>query len=66
MQSSGKFAGKRFVDQSVDFDAAFAAKGFGNDPDTEMALAFRTVAGVALVKMRLVDYLKSSRTKSIG
>jgi hypothetical protein len=66
MQSFGKFLGKRSVYQSVHRNAAFPAKGFGNDPDTEMGFTLRTMASMALVKVRLVDYLKNRRTKSIG
>jgi hypothetical protein len=66
MQPSGEFVDKGRIDHAMGLNPAPVAKSLGDDPDTKMRLAFRTVAEVALVKVRFVDYLKSNRTKSLG
>jgi hypothetical protein len=66
MEPMGEVGADRFVDHAVDFDAALAAKGLCDNLYAEMGLPLRARAGVALVPVGLVDYLKPRGRKSLG
>jgi hypothetical protein len=58
---AGQFVGESGIYHPVAFDPAFPGKGFGDDVDPEMRLAFGPVPGVTFVEMRLVDHRQTFR-----
>src|SRR5262245_18984337 len=66
MQPAGEFRPERRVDHPVRLDPALAAKCLCDNPHPEMRLALRPVAGMTLVPVGLVDYLKLAGRKSLG
>ena len=66
MKAARKFRTERRIDQAVGLDPILTTKGFCDNPHPKVGLALGTVAGVALVPVGLVDYLKCRRGKSLG
>ena len=54
MDGSGELVGEDLVDHPVPLDPALALEGPGYDVDTKMCLSFRTVAGMARMKVGFV------------
>lgn len=54
MYAAGKFLRQRCIDHPMPLQAALSAEGFGHNIKTEMRFAAGTVAGMALVTVRLI------------
>ena len=66
METGGELGREGLVDAPMDLDPANALEGSGSDDNPEMGLAAGPCAGVSLVAVGLVDYLKLCRPESFG
>ena len=60
-----KFLRKRLIDQTVPLDPALPREGRRHNIDPEMGLAFRPMAGMPSVEVRLVDDPERLRAEGI-
>jgi len=54
MHAAGKLLRQRGIDHAMPLQAALSAEGFGHNIKTEVCFAAGTVAGMALVTVRLI------------
>jgi hypothetical protein len=66
MHGTGKFTCKRRIYHAVALDPALSFEGLRHDIHTEMRLAPRPVAGVALMQMGLVFHLQAFGKESFA
>src|SRR5262249_7432618 len=56
VHAAGEVVCQRVVDHAVAIEPALAGEGFRHDIDAEVGLASRSVTGVAVMLVRLVDH----------
>jgi hypothetical protein len=66
MHTAAQFSGEDRVNHSVTLDASLAPEGLGNDIHPKVGLPARTMSGVTLMLVRLVDYPEIFRMESLG
>jgi hypothetical protein len=66
VHTTGKFGGKRHIDQTITLEPALSGERLRYDIHPEMTLPAGTVARVALVPVRLIDDAQAFRPESFG
>ena len=66
MNAAGEFSGEGGVDHAVGLDPRLAGEGVGGDLHAKVGLALGPMAGVTLVKVRLIDHIELRRMECLA